>query len=175
MKFGNVNLLDIFKKSLWMGIAFFLVVSLTPSIDFSNGPQFTLWTESLAGDHDEGTHSGGHTGSGGMKKRGGGHHTGEGGRHSIDDKIFRGGGRSGAVGMHPGKDGGHSIEGMIFDDPGPGSGHEDPAGSTTDHTDHTDHDSGQEDPTHTTTDHTDHEDKDHSDAKGKGPKFMGGR
>jgi len=176
MKFGNSNILDVFftvfKRCLGVGVAFILVISLTPSIDFSNGPQFTLWTESFAGDHDDGTHTGSHSGSGGMKKGGGGHHTGEDGGHSIEDKIFRGGGRSGSVGMHPGEDGGHSIEDMIFDDPGPVSGHEDPADSATDHTDH---DSGQDDPAHSTTDHTDHEDKDHSDAKGKGPKFMGGR
>ena len=172
MKFGHPNLFNAFKRCLGIGIAFILVVSLSPSVDFSNGPQLTLWTESFAGDHDDATHSGGHSGSGGMKKGGGGHHTGEDGGHSIEDKIFRGGGRSGSVGMHPGEDGGHSIEGMIFDDPGPDSGHEGTADSTTDHTDH---DSGQDDPAHSTTDHTDHEDKDHSDAKGKGPKFMGGR
>ena len=159
MKFGHPNLLNAFKRCLGIGVAFILVVSLSPAIDFSNGPQLTLWTESFAGDHDDSTHSGGHSGSGGMKKGGGGHHTGEDGGHSIEDKIFRGGGgRSGSVGMHPEEEGGHSIDDMVFSDPGPDSGREDPADSTTDH-----------------TDHTDHEDKDHSDAKGKGPKFMGGR
>jgi hypothetical protein len=172
MKFGNPGLLNVFKKSLWIGVVFIFAVSLTPTTDFSNGPPFFFWSESLAGDHDSGTHSGGHSGSGGMKRGGGGHHTGEDGGHSIEDKIFRGGGRSGSVGMHPGEEGGHSIESMIFDDPGPDSGHEDPTHSTTEHTDH---DSGQDNPAHTTTDHTDHEDKDHSDAVGKGPKFMGGR
>jgi hypothetical protein len=167
------NYFSIFKKFLGVAFVFLLAISITPSFNLTNGSQFDLWTESFAGDHDEGTHSGGHSGSGGMKKGGKGQHTGGGGGHSIEDKVFRGGGRkSGSVGMHPGEVGGHSIEDKIFDDHGTDSGHEDPADSTTDHTDH---ESGQEDPSHSTTDHTDHEDKDHSDAKGKGPKYMGGR
>lgn len=164
MKRRNSSFLDVcftvFKTFLMVSVAFFLLIALTPSFDLSGGSQFTLWTESFAGDHDEGTHGGGHSGSGGKhlghRKDAGDHHTGGGGGHSIEDKVFRGGGReAGSAGRHPGEDGGHSIDDKIFSDHGPGSGHEDPE--------------------HSTNDHSDHEDKDHSDAKGKGPKFMGGR
>jgi hypothetical protein len=136
-----------------------MLVSIVPISDLIGDGGVSLFSEAYAkgsgGDHSGGgggKHLGHQKGSG---KHDDGQHSGVTGGHSIEDKVFRQGGKStGSAGKHT-EDDGHSIDDKIFHDGGE------------DHTDK-DHD----DMEHADTDHSD---SDHSEGKGKGPKFKGGR
>ena len=159
MKLENIRGMKVcFSLLLIVSVAIFTVIGGVPKSDLSGEGGVSLFSEAYA-KGPGGKHSGGDSGHAegkhlGHRKGAGKHdddqHSGAVSSHSIDDKVFRQGGKStGSVGKHTNGDS-HSVEDKIF------------------------HDSGED---HTDKDHddNDHADTEHSEGKGKGPKFKGGR